>query len=69
MGRRFSKTLGRKTHGNPQANISTLNEEEALELLDNLNDDPFILILDQVKILGTWVHVCVQQMVRELISL
>ena len=49
MGRRFSKTLGRKTHGNPQANISTLNEEEALELLDNLNDDAFILILDQVQ--------------------
>jgi len=49
MGRRFSKTLGRKTHGNPQANISTLNEEEALELLDKLNDDPFILILDQVQ--------------------
>ena len=49
MGRRFSKTLGRKTHGNPEANISTLNEDEALSLLDELSEEPFLLILDQVQ--------------------
>jgi len=49
MGRRFSKTLNRKTHGNPHANISTLNEDEALSLLDELSEVPFLLILDQVQ--------------------
>ena len=49
MGRRFSKSLGRKTHGNPEANISTLNEDEALSLLDELSEEPFLLILDQVQ--------------------
>jgi len=49
MGRRFSKSLGRKTHGNPQASISTLDEDEALDLLDSIQKDPFILILDQVQ--------------------
>ena len=49
MGRRFSKNLGRKTHGNPQASISTLDEEEALKLIDALEEDPFLLILDQVQ--------------------
>ena len=49
MGRRFSKTLGRKTHGNPQASISTLDEDEAIDLLDSMQEDPFILILDQVQ--------------------
>jgi 23S rRNA (guanosine2251-2'-O)-methyltransferase len=49
MGRRFSKSLGRKTHGNPQASISTLDEDEAIDLLDSIQKDPFILILDQVQ--------------------
>ncbi len=49
MGRRFSKSLGRKTHGDTLAGISTLNEDEALSLLDSLNVDPFLLILDQVQ--------------------
>ena len=49
MGRRFSKSLGRKTHGNPQASISTLDEDEAMDLLDSIQNDPFILILDQVQ--------------------
>lgn len=49
MGRRFSKNLGRKTHGNPQACISTLDEDEALSLLDSLEEPPFLLILDQVQ--------------------
>ena len=48
MGRRFSKSLGRKTHANPQASISTLNEEEALEFIESFDGDPFILLLDQV---------------------
>lgn len=49
MGRRFSKSLGRKTHANPQASISTLNEEEALEFIESFDGDPFILLLDQVQ--------------------
>lgn len=49
MGRRFSKSLGRKTHGNPEATISTLNEDEALSFLDELSEEPFLLILDQVQ--------------------
>jgi 23S rRNA (guanosine2251-2'-O)-methyltransferase len=49
MGRRFSKNLGRKTHGNPQASISTLDEDEALNLIDALEEAPFLLILDQVQ--------------------
>ena len=49
MGRRFSKSLGRKTHGNPQASISTLDEDEAMDLLDSIQKNPFILILDQVQ--------------------
>ena len=49
MGRRFSKSLGRKTHGDPLAGISTLNEDEALALLDSLEEDAFVLILDQVQ--------------------
>ena len=49
MGRRFSKNLGRKTHGNPQASISTLDEDEALNLIDAFEEDPFLLILDQVQ--------------------
>ena len=49
MGRRFSKSLGRKTHGNPQASISTLNEDEALEFIESFHGDPFVLLLDQVQ--------------------
>ena len=49
MGRRFSKSLGRKTHANPQASISTLNEEEALEFIESFDGDPFVLLLDQVQ--------------------
>ena len=49
MGRRFSKSLGRKTHGDTLAGISTLNEDEAFSLLDSLKVDPFLLILDQVQ--------------------
>ena len=49
MGRRFSKSLGRKTHGNPQASISTLNEDEALEFVESFEGDPFVLLLDQVQ--------------------
>ena len=49
MGRRFSKSLGRKTHGDPSSVISTLDEEEALNFLDDLKKDPFLLILDQVQ--------------------
>ena len=41
--------MGRKTHGNPQASISTLDEDEALNLIDSLEEDPFLLILDQVQ--------------------
>ena len=40
--------MGRKTHGDTLAGISTLNEDEALSLLDSLVD-PFLLILDQVQ--------------------
>lgn len=49
MGKRFSKSLGRKTHSNTEARISTLDEGEALDLLDSLDNDPFLLILDQVQ--------------------
>lgn len=49
MKRRFSKSLGRKTHGNPDAPISTIGEEESLQLLESLGNDPFLLILDQVQ--------------------
>ena len=49
MGRRFSKSLGRKTHANPQASISTLSEEEALEFIESFDGDPFVLLLDQVQ--------------------
>ena len=49
MGRRFSKSLGRKTHSNTEARISTLDEDEAMTLLDSLESDPFLLILDQVQ--------------------
>lgn len=41
--------MGRKTHGNPQASISTLNEDEALEFIESFHGDPFVLLLDQVQ--------------------
>ena len=53
MGRKFSKSLGRKTHGDPSSVISTLDEEEALNFLDDLKD-PFLLILDQVQDPQLW---------------
>ena len=49
MKRRYSKSLGRRTHANPDAPVSTLGEEESLERLDALKEDPFILLLDQVQ--------------------
>ena len=49
MARRYSKSLGRRTHANPQANISTLDEDEALDFIDSLDADPFVLLLDQVQ--------------------
>jgi 23S rRNA (guanosine2251-2'-O)-methyltransferase len=49
MKRRYSKSLGRRTHGNPDVPISTLSGEESLERLDSLGHDPFILALDQVQ--------------------
>ena len=49
MKRRFSKSLGRRTHSNPDASISTLDEDDSLQLIDKLDHDPFLLILDQVQ--------------------
>ena len=49
MARRYSKSLGRRTHANPQASISTLDEDEAIEFIDSLDEDPFLLLLDQVQ--------------------
>jgi 23S rRNA (guanosine2251-2'-O)-methyltransferase len=49
MARRYSKSLGRRTHANPQASISTLDEDEALDFIDTLAADPFVLLLDQVQ--------------------
>ena len=49
MGKRFSKSLGRRTHSKTEARISTLDEDEALALLDSFEEDPFLLVLDQVQ--------------------
>jgi 23S rRNA (guanosine2251-2'-O)-methyltransferase len=49
MARRYSKSLGRRTHANHQANISTLDEDEALDFINAINGDPFVLILDQIQ--------------------
>ena len=49
MKRRFSKALGRKTHGNLDAPVSTIGEEESIEHINSLGHDPFVLILDQVQ--------------------
>lgn len=49
MAKRFSKKLGRRTHSNPDAGISTLSEEEGIAILKNSVKTPFLLILDQVQ--------------------
>ena len=49
MARRYSKSLGRRTHANHQANISTLDEDEALDFIDAIDGDAFVLILDQIQ--------------------
>jgi len=49
LKRRYSKSLGRRTHANPDAPISTLGEEESLQLIESLDEDPFLLVLDQVQ--------------------
>jgi 23S rRNA (guanosine2251-2'-O)-methyltransferase len=49
MARRYSKSLGRRTHANHQANISTLDEDEALDFINAIDGDPFVLILDQIQ--------------------
>ena len=45
----FFKSLGRRTHSNPDARISTFSEEEGLKFLDDYEGIPFLLILDQVQ--------------------
>ena len=47
--KRYSKALGKKTHSNPDSGISTLDEEEGFRFLQTLEENPFILILDQVQ--------------------
>ena len=49
MAKRFSKILGKRTHANTHSSISTLNEEEGLDLIDTMSEPPFLLILDQVQ--------------------
>jgi 23S rRNA (guanosine2251-2'-O)-methyltransferase len=49
MKRRYSKSLGRRTHANPDSPISTLGEEESLDQLTSLEHQPFVLVLDQVQ--------------------
>jgi 23S rRNA (guanosine2251-2'-O)-methyltransferase len=49
MKRRYSKSLGRRTHANPDSPISTLGEEESLDQLTSFNHEPFVLVLDQVQ--------------------
>ncbi len=49
MKKRFSKSLGRKTHGNLDAPISMIGEEESIAQINALSHDPFLLILDQVQ--------------------
>ena len=41
--------MGRKTHGNLDAPVSTIGEEESIEYINSLGHDPFVLILDQVQ--------------------
>ena len=49
MKRRYSKTLKRRTHANPDAPVSTLREEDSLDHINALDHDPFLLVLDQVQ--------------------
>lgn len=49
MSKRFSRSLGRRTHSNPDVGISTFSEEEGLKFLDDFEGIPFLLILDQVQ--------------------
>ena len=49
MKRRFSKSLGRRTHSNPDSPVATIAEEESLVHLGKLPHEPFILVLDQVQ--------------------
>ena len=49
MPRRFSKSLGKRTHSNLNKGISTLDENEGIHFLESLEADPFILILDQIQ--------------------
>ena len=49
MAKRYSKSLGKRTHSNTNSGISTLDEDEGLKFVDKLDKDPFILILDQVQ--------------------
>jgi 23S rRNA (guanosine2251-2'-O)-methyltransferase len=49
MPKRFSKALGKRTHANTNSGISTLDEDEGFKFIDELEKDPFILILDQVQ--------------------
>ena len=49
LAQKIFKALGRRTHSNPDSGISTLDEDEGLCLLDSLEEEPFILILDQVQ--------------------
>ena len=49
MPKRYSKALGKKTHSNPESGISTLVEDEGFRFLETLEENPFILILDQVQ--------------------
>ena len=48
MAKRFSKTLGKRTHANTHCSISTLNEEEGLISLTRC-PNLLSLILDQVQ--------------------
>ena len=43
------KRVARRTHADLHTGISTLNEDEALELVEKLGEDTFLLILDQVQ--------------------
>ena len=49
MPKRYSKALGKKTHSNSDSGISTLDEDEGFRFLETLEENPFILILDQVQ--------------------
>ena len=49
MPKRFSKSLGKRTHSKVDIGISTLDEQEGIQFLRDLDRDPFLLILDQVQ--------------------